>query len=89
MLNIGDKLWYYVPTLDGKDFHFGKIIAISEKLGYYILNENKEMLWVSNWIDSSLEVLKERIQIHQEYCKNLIEPPIENIGYVDFIPKQL
>lgn len=86
MLDIGDTLWYYSPGIDGVDYHSGKIVAKSTQYGYYIINENKEMLWVTNWIDSSLETLKKRIKMHQEYCRDIVEQPINTSGYTDFIP---
>lgn len=86
MLDIGDTIWYYSPGVDGVDYHSSKIVAKSIQYGYYVINENKEMLWVTNWIDSSLETLKERIKAHQEYCKDVVEQPINTSGYTDFIP---
>lgn len=86
MLDIGDTIWYYSPRADGIDYHSGKIVAKSDQYGYYIMNKNKEMLWVTNWVDSSLEMLKERIKAHQEYCRDIVEKPIDTLGYTDFIP---
>ena len=86
MLDIEDTIWYYSPGIDDIDYHSGKIIAKSTQYGYYIINDNKEMMWVTNWVDSSLEILKERIKTHQEYCRNIVEKPISTFGYTDFIP---
>ena len=86
MLDIGDTIWYYSPGIDDIDYHSGKIIAKSTQYGYYIMNENKEMMRVTNWVDSSLERLKERIKTHQEYCRNIVEKPIDTLCYTDFIP---
>ena len=85
MLDIGDTIWYYSSGIDDIGYHSGKIIAKSTQYGYYIINENKEMMWVTNWVDSSLEILKERIKTHQEYCRNIVEKPISTFGYTDFI----
>ena len=84
MLDIGDTIWYYSPGIDG--YHSGKIVAKSTQYGYYIINDNKEMMFVTNWIYSSLEMLKERIKSHQEYCRDIVEKPISTFGYTDFIP---
>ena len=44
MLDIGDTIWYYSPGIDDIDYHSGNIVAKSTQYGYYIMNENKEMM---------------------------------------------